>query len=79
MCCRLWGRTESATTEAAQQQQQQQQQLVMAWNTPPERVDQKGEFFSPWVEIVKTKLHRGQLANYVTFHITVSDLKHLQS
>ena len=30
--CRLWGRTESDTTEATQQQQQQQQQLLNAYS-----------------------------------------------
>ena len=31
MGCRLWGRTESDTTEAMQQQQQQQQQQFLSW------------------------------------------------
>ena len=32
VCCRLWGRTESDTTEANQQQQQQQQGLCQVLN-----------------------------------------------
>ena len=38
--CRLWGRTESDTTEATQQQQQQQQQQLYPF-TPPFVFEQK--------------------------------------
>ena len=44
--CRLWGRTESVTTEATQQQQQQQQQQwLLYWIV---RVD-NGVFSLCWV------------------------------
>ena len=52
--CRLWGRTESDTTEATQQQQQQQQHSplwasqVAQWVKNPPAMQEMHEF-DPWV------------------------------
>ena len=44
--CRLWGRTESDTTETTQQQQQQQQQQQRRQQQSAERLNHKQCFFS---------------------------------